>query len=96
MFKLFKKENKNIEEKETLDYINVDTSNLEEYQKRVIEEYNDLFSKREKLTIFIANSRYSKKISDFEFDLLRKQNKIIYEYLIVLKSRILYFINKRQ
>lgn len=60
---------------------------MEDYQKRVIEEREDLDIKVQKLGLFL----YQNKVSEKETNLLEKQLAIMEEYSDILRERIYLF-----
>lgn len=60
---------------------------MQPYQDRVVDERIALFEKTEKLLAF-TNSAIYQKATDHERKLLRKQLKVMVQYLDILNERI--------
>ncbi len=63
---------------------------MEDYQKRVVVEKEELDKKREKLKIFMKTRRFSELIGRERF-LLVKQTRLMEEYSQVLADRVATF-----
>jgi hypothetical protein len=60
------------------------------YQKRVVEELNELNEKREKLSNFMSTLIFI-ELNQFQKELLNKQNVLMELYAEVLQARIMSF-----
>ena len=63
------------------------SSDLEPWQQRVVEEYDDLNKKREKLTDFFTSKEYQ-ALPEYSKTALDKQYEAMRDYSVVLKERI--------
>lgn len=63
---------------------------MEAYQERVCIEANELRGRLNKLTVFVVSSEF-KKLEYADQNLLAKQQKIMADYLEILRQRIIRF-----
>ena len=60
---------------------------MEEYKRRILDEYTDLLVKLTKLRVFLESDSYE-SLTEESKDLLGKQENIMNEYLGILNSRL--------
>ena len=63
---------------------------LNDWQLIVVEEYNDLFVKQQRLGMFIGSPKIL-ELPEFEVHLLTRQYKLMSDYLVCLETRIAAF-----
>jgi len=62
--------------------------NMEDWQKRVIEERNELRAKLEKLSDFVGDRDSLYKLPNKDIELLGRQHESMTEYISILNERI--------
>lgn len=65
---------------------------MEDFQKRLIEEYVQLKGRIEKLKNKLSEQDIQEKLSSKEVELLEKQHIIMMKYSSILYERIIYYI----
>lgn len=60
---------------------------MENYQKKVVEEKNNLDNKLEKLDAFLLTP-LAKSLGNFDLELMMRQRNAMFEYSTVLGARI--------
>lgn len=61
---------------------------MENYQKRMLDEYNELKERYDKLNVALCTDDFREKVGDYQFDLMKEQLLGMKKYLIALIDRL--------
>lgn len=61
---------------------------MENYQKRMLDEYNELKERYDKLNAALYTDGFREKVGDYQFDLMKEQLLGMKKYLIALIDRL--------
>lgn len=61
---------------------------MENYQKRMLDEYNELKERYDKLNVALCTDGFREKVGDYQFDLMKEQLLGMKKYLIALIDRL--------